>query len=99
MQAQGDADDGVLNFGTPPRQRHRLFLATARTQQFAIAATHQRKTGLHQADSAVAQIVGFPGPFRDMRRAEQFFRDSSIGMPLGTGIERTQRERKPLSPL
>ena len=85
-------------FGTPATKLA-LSLATRPAQQFPITTPHQIKAGLHQADGAVAQVVGFPGPFRHMPRAEQFFRDSSIGMPLGTGIERTQRERKPLSPL
>ena len=89
----------MSNFGTPPHRHHQLFLAAARTEQFAIAAAHQRKPGLHQADGAVAQVVGFPGPFGDMPCAEQFFRDSAIGMAIGTGIERTQREGQPLSPL
>lgn len=56
------------NFGIP--RNDRLLLAARLAEQVAIAAAHQRKTGLHQTDGSIAQIVSLPGPLGDTPGAE-----------------------------
>ena len=56
------------NFDTP--RNYRLLLAARLAEQVAIAAAHQRKTGLHQTDGPIAEIVSFPGPLGDTLGAE-----------------------------
>ena len=89
---------GEWSFGTP-RSSPWLFPAARLAQQFAIAAAHQGKSGLHQADGAVAQVMGFPGPLGDAIGAKQPLGDRAIAVALGSGIERAQRQGQSLSPL
>jgi hypothetical protein len=72
-----------------------LFFARCRTQQCAIAATHQRKTALDQANGPVAQVVRLPVAFGDASGAEQDFRYFPVGAAVGPGIERAQSKREP----
>lgn len=86
------------NFGTPVPMG-RLFSATRLTQQSAVTAAHQGNTVSDQADGAVAQIVALPGPFGDTPGSKQALSDFAIRVAFDPGVERTQRQRQPLSPL
>ena len=74
-------------FGTPWKLW--LLLPTCLAQQFAIAAAHQGKTGLHKADGAVTQVMGLPALFGDVLGAKQALGDCSITVALSSGIQRT----------
>ena len=65
----------------------------------AIAAAHQRKAGLHQADGPIAQIVGFPGALGDTPGAEQNFGDHAISIAVHSRIECAKGQRQSLAPL
>src|SRR5438552_2473984 len=79
-------------FDTPEA---RLFLTRCRTQQCAIAATHQRKTALDQANGPITQVVGFPVAFGNAPGAEQDFRYLPVGAAVRPCIERAQSKREP----
>ena len=79
-------------FDTPEA---RLFLTRCRTQQCAIAATHQRKTALDQANGPIAQVVRLPVAFGDASGAEQDFRYFPVGAAVRPRIERAQSKREP----
>ena len=72
-----------------------LFLARCRTQQCAIAATHQRKTALDEANGPIAQVVSLPVAFGDASGAEQDFRYFPVGAAVRPCIERAQSKREP----
>ncbi len=78
---------------------YRLLLAARSTKQGAIAATHQRKPALHQADGAVAQVVGFPGMIRNAVFAKQGFCNGAIAVSFGSAIEGADGKRYPLASL
>ena len=86
------------SFGTPPHPNPWLF-ATHLAQQFAIAAAHQGKAGLHKADGPVTQVMGLPGPFGDAYGAKQALCDRAIAIALDPGVERAQRQGQSLSTL
>lgn len=80
-------------FDTPEA---RLFLTRCRTQQCAIAATHQRKTALDQANGPIPQVVRLPVAFGNASGAEQDFRYFPVGAAVRPGIERAQCKREPV---
>lgn len=57
-------------------------------QQCAIAAAHQSQAGLHQADGPAAQLMRFPGAFRDAFSAEQHFGNDAISSAIQVPVER-----------
>ena len=69
----GDHGGAALRKGMPKIERwifdtpKGLFIFAPWTQQFAIAAAHQGKTALHEADGEIAQIVRLPGARSGMR--------------------------------
>ncbi len=79
-------------FDTPKRV---LFFAGCRTQQCTIAATHQGKTALDQANGPIAQVVSLPITFGNASGAEQDFCYFPVGTAVGPGIERAQGKREP----
>ena len=79
-------------FDTPEA---RLFFARRRTQQCAIAATHQREAALDQANSPITQVVGSPVAFGNAPGAEQDFRYLPVGAAVRPCIERAQSKREP----
>ena len=81
------------NCGTPLQAACRLLLATCLAQQGAIPTAHQGKSALHEANRAVAQVVGLPGPFGDAVVTEQALGNCSIRVALASRVECTQRQR------
>jgi hypothetical protein len=71
-----------------------LSLRRRRTQQRAIATTHQREAALNQANGPIAQIVRPPVAFGNARGAEKDLRDFPIGAAVHPCIERAQGERQ-----
>lgn len=65
-----------------------LFDLTLRTQQFPVAAAHQREAALHEANGSIAEIVRFPGVIRNALLAEEPFGDRAISAAGGPSIER-----------
>jgi hypothetical protein len=51
-----------------------LYSSMPAPQQSTIAATHERQTSLDQANSAIAEIIGLPAPFRNSVGPKQPFR-------------------------
>jgi hypothetical protein len=72
-----------------------LFFARCRTQQCAIAATHQRKAALDQANGPITQVVRLPVAFGNAPGAKQDFRYFPVGAAVRPGIERAQSKREP----
>ena len=64
-----------------------LLLAARFPQQFAIASAHQSKTGLHETNGPIAQIVGFPGVLGNTFGAEQNFSDHAVSIAAHSRIE------------
>lgn len=64
-------------------------------QQCAIAATHQRKTALDQANGPIAQVVSLPVAFGNASGAEQDFCYFPVGTAVRARIERAQSKREP----
>jgi len=71
-------------FDTP---KERLFLPRWRTQQCAVAATHQGDAVLNQADRPAAKIVALPGAAVDSLPAEQAFGNLPIAISLEPSVE------------
>ena len=67
-------------------------------QQPEVAAFHQAEAVSHQADRAIAGIVGLPGAAREAAKGEENFRDLAIACLVETTIERTQGEKEPVPP-
>ena len=81
-------------FDTP---EERLSFPRWRTQQCAIAATHQREAALNQANGPITQIVRLPVALGNAPGAEQDFRDFSIGTAVHARVERAKGERHSLT--
>jgi hypothetical protein len=75
------------------------FLRRDCRSSFAIAATHQSKTALHETNGPIAPIVGFPGPFGDGLGAKQALGDRAIAVAFDAAIERAQCLGQSLSTL
>lgn len=90
---KGDAEVEGAYFRYPRKEQ--LFLSRSRTQQCAIAATHQRESGLSQANGSVAQIVGSPIAFGNALRAVYDFGDFPVGGAIYPRVEGAERERVP----
>ena len=89
--AKRDAEERGIGFRYPVEL---LFFARRRSQQCAIATTHQGETGLSQANSSITQVVGFPGTFGNLSGAKQDFRDFAVRTAVHPRIESAKRERQ-----
>jgi hypothetical protein len=58
-----------------PLGNYELLLAARLPPRFAITATHQSKTALHETNGPIAPIAGFPGPFGDVIGTKQALDD------------------------